>query len=204
MAGELSLLKLESSKQLAQLAPLAGKSFTVGKVTAGTGGMSKWLALKPVASTAGSANTMAVQVKAGQNIAALAGKSVTVGKSPIIVGKNAGAWLALQNHTATASSGLSSVGAAAKGAVSLQAIPAAFTKAAPVAIMNGKAGALAIVGQAGAAGGAASGATGGGLLKGAGMLGITTLGPVLVIGSLALLGAGIYLSKQDNEPELEI
>lgn len=218
MAAELSLLKLEGSRQLAQLPPIAGKSFTLGKITAATDGFGKWLALKPVAS-AGSADIIAVKVQAGQNIAALAGKSVTVAKSPIIVGEKAGAWLALQNNTAVVSSGFSSVGATANGAVGLKAIPAAFTKAAPT-IINGKAGALAIAGKAGAVGkasavgvagigaagatGSANGAAGGGLLKGASMLGVTTFGPVLVVGSLALLGVGIYLSKQDREPELEI
>ena len=115
MAVETVMFKLEGLKQATEVSSLVGKSFTVGKVTGvGNGlgnGLFKWLFLVPSGEAAG--NTVALKIEGGRQaaqLAGLAGKTVTVGHSPTIIGGMSN-WLVLNSGGSTAAA----VGAAAKG-----------------------------------------------------------------------------------------
>ncbi|MBF0456206.1 MAG: hypothetical protein HQL72_15485 [Magnetococcales bacterium] len=88
-ATETLLFKINGINQTSQLPALAGKSFTVGNVsTTANGGLANWLFLTPTGSAAGQ-SSVALKIEGTNQIAhlsSLAGKSVTVGKSPAIVG----------------------------------------------------------------------------------------------------------------------
>ena len=120
MAVETLMFKLEGVKQAAEASALVGKTFTVGKVTGvGNGlgnGLFKWLFLVPSGEAAG--NTVALKIEGGRQaaqLAGLAGKTVTVGHSPAIVG-GAGNWLVLNSGGGTAAGAIGAVGVSAKGA----------------------------------------------------------------------------------------
>ncbi len=96
-ASEAMLFKITGTQQKAQLTSLSGKTFTVGKVSsAGKAGMSKWMFLHPASKAAGTSSVALKIEGAGQvaKLSKLAGKTVTVGKSPATVG-GAGSWLLL-------------------------------------------------------------------------------------------------------------
>ncbi len=118
MAVETLMFKLEGMQQASEVSALAGKTFTVGKVTgAGNGlgnGLAKWLFLMPSGETAGS--TVALKIEGGRQaaqIAGLVGKTVTVGQTPTVVGGMSN-WLVLNSGTGAASAA-GAAGVAAKG-----------------------------------------------------------------------------------------
>ena len=120
MAVETLMFKLEGVKQATEVSSLVGKTFTVGKVTGvGNGlgnGLFKWLFLVPSGEAAG--NTVALKIEGGRQaaqLAGLAGKTVTVGHSPAIVG-GAGNWLVLNSGGGAAAGAIGAVGVSAKGA----------------------------------------------------------------------------------------
>ena len=88
------LLKLDDA---ASLSGLGGKSFMVGGVNAVGDGVNDWLILQPDggASAAGATKgAVLLKVEGGSKLSGLVGKSVAVGKSPV-VGSGAAKWLAL-------------------------------------------------------------------------------------------------------------
>lgn len=100
------------------ISSLVGNSYTVGKsATAGTE-ISKWLVLHPVnqsavASAAGK-GSLILKVEGSRQLAAIAGKTFTVGASPAL-GAEAGKWLVLQpSAAAVAAKSAAGAGAAAK------------------------------------------------------------------------------------------
>ena len=97
------LIKLQQ-KAAIMLSEMAGKTFTVGKVTATGNGAGKWLILQPKAvAAAGSKGTVILKVEGGKQLMGLTGKTFTVGKAPLMAGKaGAGKWLALQPVAAAA------------------------------------------------------------------------------------------------------
>ncbi|MBF0460328.1 MAG: hypothetical protein HQL87_02935 [Magnetococcales bacterium] len=120
MAVETLMFKLEGAKQAAEISSLAGKTFTVGKVTGvGNGlgnGLFKWLFLVPSGGAAG--NTVALKIEGGRQaaqLAGLAGKTVTVGHSPTMIG-GMSHWLVLNTGGGAAAAGaVGAVGVTAKG-----------------------------------------------------------------------------------------
>ncbi|MEO5364236.1 MAG: hypothetical protein H7838_11525 [Magnetococcus sp. DMHC-8] len=119
MAIETLMFKLEGVRQAGEVSALVGKTFTVGKVTgAGNGlgnGLFKWLFLVPSGEAAG--NTVALKIEGGRQavqLAGLAGKTVTVGQAPTVVG-GTGHWLVLNSGGATAAGAVGAAGVVAKG-----------------------------------------------------------------------------------------
>lgn len=118
MTTQTLLFKLQGM-QATPLSGLAGKSYTVSKVTsAGKGlGLSKWLFLTPTAAGKG---TIALKLEGGKQAAGLAGltgKTVSVGKSPTVIG-GVSKWLVLQPDGGTSVAGaMGAAGAVAKGKV---------------------------------------------------------------------------------------
>lgn len=117
MAVETLMFKLEGVKQATEVSSLVGKTFTVGKVTGlnnGLGqGLFKWLFLVPSGDAAGS--TVALKIEGGRQaaqLAGLAGKTVTVGQAPTMVGGTAN-WLVLNSGGGAGAAGAAAV--AAKG-----------------------------------------------------------------------------------------
>ncbi len=115
MVAQAMMFKVEGTAQAAQLSGLAGKSYTVGKVSSGGTGMSKWLFLNPSAAGAGAkSGSVAIKLANAQQAAqaaGLAGKTVTVGASPVVVG-GASKWLVLApGKGATAAAALGAAGA---------------------------------------------------------------------------------------------
>ena len=124
MAVETLMFKLEGLRQASQVSALSGKTFTVGKVTAAGDaagkGIFKWLFLVPQGEAAGS--TVALKIEGGRQVAqlaGLAGKTVTIAPSPVVVG-GTGKWLVLNSGagaaTAAKVAAVGAGGAAAKGA----------------------------------------------------------------------------------------
>ena len=102
MAADVFMAKLEGARQVAQLPALAGKTFTLQKVTA-IGGLKQTLFLVPQAGagTAGG-GIVALQVEGARQAASfstLVGKSVTVGQAPTVIG--GGKWLVLHPAAGT-------------------------------------------------------------------------------------------------------
>lgn len=124
MAVETLMFKLEGIKQATQASALVGKTFTVGKVSSistGINGLGKWLFLVPSGKTAGS--TVALKIEGGRQaaqLAGLAGKTVTVGQSPTVIGATS-KWLVLN-------SGKGAVVAAGAGSVAAKGGAAAAAK----------------------------------------------------------------------------
>ena len=129
LAGsEMVMMKLEGAKQAAQLPMLAGKSFTVatppmvGKETI------NWLFLKPTggAGLAGK-DMVALKVQHGAaQLPALVGKTVTVGKSPLVAG-NAGKWLVLQTGAGMPAKAAAATAVAAKNVYMAKGVTVAGT-----------------------------------------------------------------------------
>ncbi|MBF0454583.1 MAG: hypothetical protein HQL72_07165 [Magnetococcales bacterium] len=95
MLAETMLLKVEGAAQASQFSGLAGKSFTVGKVSAVGNGMNNWLFLSPLGDA--SAGTVAVKLEGARQAAqfsGLAGKNIAIGKAPTVIG-GASKWMAI-------------------------------------------------------------------------------------------------------------
>ncbi len=100
---------------MAQIPALIGKTFKVGEVSSVGDGINKWLVLHP-SSASGSAvakGTVMIKVEGGRQLPALIGKTVTVGKSPVL-GSGGMKFLAL-HPTAAATAAKGSAGLAASG-----------------------------------------------------------------------------------------
>ncbi len=144
MTPELVMAKIEGGAQAAQVNAMAGKSFTIGKVTAAEKGFGSWLFMTPqgAAGTAGQ-GTVAVKLEGTRQLAelsSLVGKSVTVGKSPAIAG-NLGNWLVLHPNAAVAANGAAAAGAAGKGLAGSQMVMMKLegaTQAAQMPMLTGK------------------------------------------------------------------
>ncbi|MEG3620042.1 hypothetical protein V5T82_16375 [Magnetovibrio sp. PR-2] len=182
---------LKMSKATSIPSTMAGKTFTIGKVTAAGKGAGKWLLLQPKAASAAAAAKGSVMLKmeGTRQLAGLVGKTVTVGKAPVMgAGAGAGKWLAL--HPVAAK------GAAAAGG----GVSAILTAAkAPVAGTVAKTGAATGVAKT-----AAVGAAAGTIWNGTGMslglgLGLGALGPALLAGGVA--AGGYYLYNRSKNAE---
>ncbi|MEE8393364.1 MAG: hypothetical protein V3R66_03395 [Rhodospirillales bacterium] len=114
------LLKIEQAAQASKIPSLIGKSFTVGKVSPVGDGINKWLVLQPNSATGSAAakGTVMLKVEGGRQLPALVGKTVTVGKSPVL-GATGTKWLALHPGAAMAkgAAGVAGAGAAGKGSL---------------------------------------------------------------------------------------
>jgi hypothetical protein len=196
------LIKLKT-KAAMLLSDLTGKTFTVGQVTATGNGANKWLVLQPkgAAAAAKAKGTVMLKVTGNKQLIGLAGKTVTVGKAPVMGVGGVGKWLALHPVAAAAK------GAAVKGAVAggggatviLTAAPANSGAMAGKAAMAGKS---AMAGKAAATAVAAKSASAGTIWAGTGMslglgLGLGALGPALLAG--AATAGGYYLYKKKKE-----
>ncbi|MEO5378847.1 MAG: hypothetical protein H7832_13850 [Magnetococcus sp. DMHC-6] len=134
-AAKVLMLKVEGgAAQASQLSGLAGKTYTVGQVSSTGTGLSKWLFLNPI-NGAAAQTPVAVKIEGTRQIAelsSLAGKTVTVAKSPTVVG-GMGKWLVLlpakNGATATAVAAATGTGAVA-AATGTGAGAAAATKSA--------------------------------------------------------------------------
>ncbi len=117
MAAQTLMFKMEAA-QAANLSGMAGKTYTVGKVSAVGTGMNKWLFLQPVANKAG-AGTVALKIEGGRQLAqigGLVGKTVTVGKTPTIVGGVGAKYLVLHPAgSAAAAAAAAAAGTAGAG-----------------------------------------------------------------------------------------
>ncbi|MEO5373125.1 MAG: hypothetical protein H7840_02470 [Alphaproteobacteria bacterium] len=119
MLPEMVMAKVEGTTQASLLSSLAGKSYTVGQVTATGNGLGTWLFLSPDGG-AGAASQGAVALKLEgtrqmAQMSGLVGKSVTVGKAPTVVG-GIGKWVVLYPNAGLAAKGAAAVGAAGLGA----------------------------------------------------------------------------------------
>ncbi|MBF0359163.1 MAG: hypothetical protein HQL70_11205 [Magnetococcales bacterium] len=110
MATETMMFKIGAG-QSAQLSGLAGKSYVASKVsTAGTG-LSKMFFLTPVDAGGKSVGLKIEGTRQVAEMTSLAGKTITIGKSPTMIGAT-GNWLVVN----TGSAGAATTGAAATGA----------------------------------------------------------------------------------------
>ena len=117
VATDALLFKINGTQQASQIAGMTGKTYKVGKVAAaGNTGLGKMMLLTPT-NAAASQGSIALNIEGTRQIAqisGLAGKTVTVCKSPATVG-GAGNWLML--HTgkgaAVAAGAVSTAGGAA-------------------------------------------------------------------------------------------
>ncbi len=181
-ASKMTMIKLEGARQASQMSGMTGKSFTVLKPTSAAGqGAGKWLFMKPVAGS----DIIALKVKGGatSQISSLVGKTVTVGKAPMVAGGTS-KWMVLHTGGAAAKAGgaMVPVGGMMK--------TAAFKTAATTAPAAGTAGTA----MAGAATKTAAAGTiwqGTGLSLGLG-LGLGAWGPAILGGALAAAGYGVY------------
>ncbi|MEO5342691.1 MAG: hypothetical protein H7842_05030 [Gammaproteobacteria bacterium SHHR-1] len=199
-AGSTTLLKLEGARQGMQAASLSGQKFTVvqpmmaGKTAAGS-----TLYLQPAAG----GDMVALKMANGTAASNLVGKSVVVGKAPVIAGGNTSTWLALKPAAAT---GAKTAGAAtAKSAAAASTAPAAL-KMQTVA-MTTTTPAAAAAGKTAAAGTAAkSVATGGTIWKGTSLslglgMGLGVWGPVILAGVGASAAYGYWRSRRNSGSE---
>ena len=121
MVAEIIMAKVADAAQATQLPALAGKSFTVGKVSAAGNGIGNWLFLVPQGSAgAAGKGALAVKLEGSRQMAqltALVGKPVTIGKAPTAIGA-ASKWLVLHPGSGIAAKGLvaASAGTGAAGA----------------------------------------------------------------------------------------
>ncbi|MEI8394488.1 MAG: magnetosome protein MamD [Rhodospirillaceae bacterium] len=118
MLSELVVAKLEGANQAALISGLTGKSFTVGQVAAAGNGLGTCLFLTPegVGAAAGQ-GTVALKLEGTRQLAqmsGLIGKSVTVGKAPMMLG-GMGHWVTFSPNAGILAKGLAAVGAAGIG-----------------------------------------------------------------------------------------
>lgn len=182
MQPEMIIAKIEGIKQASLLNSMAGKSFTVVKANLADTGLGTWLFLNPAEGAASAQAPIAVKLEGTRQAAELSGlvgKSVTIGKAPMVAGTGVGKWLVLYPSASGGAQGAMATGVAAKGFA-----PSMMKTIA----MTGAPGAAATTGKAFAAGAAAKTATAGGMSLGLG-LGLGSLGPVLLA---CLAGAASY------------
>ncbi|MBF0370399.1 MAG: hypothetical protein HQL52_13180 [Magnetococcales bacterium] len=123
MAANTLMFKIEGATQATQLSGLAGKSYSVGKVTSAGPGLGKWLFLDPAGTAAGK-GTVAIKLEGTRQVAQLsklAGQTFTVGKSPAVIG-GTGKWLVLSSGKGAAVAAAGTGAAAAKAASASQMV----------------------------------------------------------------------------------
>ncbi|ABK44738.1 conserved hypothetical protein [Magnetococcus marinus MC-1] len=87
MLTEPTMLKIEGAKQMAKVATMAGKTYTVVPSSAGAMGLAKWITLTPV--NAGATSSVTIKLEGTRQMAAannLAGKNVFIDPSPTLIG----------------------------------------------------------------------------------------------------------------------
>jgi hypothetical protein len=194
LAGsEMVMMKLEGAKQAAQLPMLAGKSFTVATPPMAGKEAINWLFLKPTggAGLAGK-DMVALKVQHGAaQLPTLVGKTVTVGKSPLVAG-NAGKWLVLQTGAGMSTKAAAATTVAAKSVYMAKGVTVAGTVSKGAATAK-----TAVAGKtlATATATAAKAAAGGTIWTGTGFslglgLGLGAFGPVLLGAAAAAAGYG--------------
>lgn len=195
--NKMVMLKLEGGRAATQVAMLQGQSFVVADPVVAGKGVGKWLFLKPVGGSVGSQDLIAIKLSNGKAAAAvpsLVGKTVTIGKSPMVAGKIS-KWIVLKPA-------FGATGKTAFGIGGGKFVTAAMTtsKGAAGSAMTGKA---AMAGAAAVKTAAASGTiwTGTGLSLGLG-LGLGAWGPALLIG--AATAGGYYMLSKRKKDDSEI
>ncbi|MBF0128591.1 MAG: hypothetical protein HQL33_01235 [Alphaproteobacteria bacterium] len=119
MLEEMVMAKVDAT-QASMLSGMAGNSYTVGQVTTTGNGLGTWLFLSPDGGASAGPGVVAVKLEGTRQMAqmsGLVGKSVTVGKAPLIVG-GTGKWLVLTPKAAVAAkaaAGAAGAGVAAAG-----------------------------------------------------------------------------------------
>ena len=193
------LLKLEGGRAATQVAMLKGQTFVVADPVVAGKGVGKWLFLKPVGGGVGGQDLIAIKLsntKAAAAVPSMVGKTVTIGKSPMVAGKIS-KWLVLK--PAFGATGKAAVAGGISGG---KFVTAAMTtgKSAAGSAMAGKA---AMAGAAAAKTAAASGTIWSGTGLGLGLgLGLGAWGPALVIG--AATAGGYYLLSKRRKDDREI
>ncbi|RAU23463.1 hypothetical protein CU669_04905 [Paramagnetospirillum kuznetsovii] len=99
------IVKLDATRQVAELQALVGKTVMVGKTPTAIGGIGNWIALTPVTGAkaaaavgAGAGQLVMMKVEgtaAAVNLPALAGKSFTIAQPPVVAGTKAASMLYL-------------------------------------------------------------------------------------------------------------
>ncbi|CAK0745107.1 Magnetosome protein MamD [Azospirillaceae bacterium] len=123
MLQEMVLAKVEGATQAALVSGLTGQSFTVSQVAASGNGMGTCLILSPDGGATAGQGLVALKLEGTRQMAqmsGLVGKSVTIGKAPMVAG-GAGKWIAFYPKTALAAKGLATAAAAGLGTGSLSA-----------------------------------------------------------------------------------
>jgi hypothetical protein len=113
MLQDMVFAKVEGTTQAALVSGLAGKSFTVNQVAATGNGMGTCLLLSPDGGVTAGQGIVALKLEGTRQMAqmsGLIGKSVTIGKAPMVVG-GAGKWIAFHPNTAAAAKGLAAAAA---------------------------------------------------------------------------------------------
>ncbi|CAK0753064.1 Magnetosome protein MamD [Azospirillaceae bacterium] len=216
-SSQLIMLKLEGAGAAAQTSMMAGKTFSVAKVSAATGEAGKWLFLQPIGDAAGAAKdiiALKVQNGAGQ-LSWLVGKTFTVGNGPMVAADGAGKYLFLQPATGAVVKGVAGTAIAAKGAgaaglmegtasglapaMKLAALKTAGVGTAKVGATVAAVNATQSVAASAAKGVSAGGTiwTGSGLSLGLG-LGLGAAGPLLLGALVAAAGYGIYKYRSNQ------
>jgi hypothetical protein len=201
-ASSTVMMKLEGTRQAAQLPAMSGKSFTVIKSPMAGAKASSWLFMKPAAGAATSQELVALQIQNGAgNFSGLIGKTYTISKAPMAAGNGAGNWVLFQPAKGVAAKAAAGAAATTKSATTKSAATkSAATKSAAtksVATKGAvKSGTTALAGKSTTAAAASNG--GGGVIwNGTGWklglgMGFGAWGPVLLVGALAATGVGIY------------
>ena len=100
MLDQVVMAKIEGTTQAALLSSMTGNSYTVGQVTTAGNGMGNWLFLNPAGTSAGK-GAVALKLEGARQVAELSGlvgKTVTVGKAPLVAG-GVSKWLVLYPAT---------------------------------------------------------------------------------------------------------
>ncbi len=145
MVPEIVMAKIEGGAQAVQLKAMAGKSFTIGKITTAGTGLGSWLFMAPEGSAGAlGKGTIAVKLEGTRQMAeltSLVGKSVTVGKAPVTAA-GAGHWLVLHPNAGLAAKGIAgAAGAAGKGLAGSEMVMMKLegaTQAAQLPMLTGK------------------------------------------------------------------
>ncbi|OEJ69728.1 hypothetical protein [Magnetovibrio blakemorei] len=173
---------------------LTGKTFTVGQVTTTGNGAGKWLLLQPKGVGAASAakGSVILKMEGNRQLMALVGKTVTVGKAPVMgAGAGAGKWLAL-HPVATATKGAFAGGSGVSAILTAAKAPAVASTATTVTKVA--AGSAVATKTSAVAGTIWSGT---GLSLGLG-LGLGALGPALLAGGVAAGGYYLYNRSKNS------
>ncbi len=129
MPPSIIMAKIAGTKQAATINAMAGKTFVVGKVTAAKQGLGSWLFLNPAGGAGAAGGTTAIKLEGARQMAQitpLVGKTVVIGKSPMVAG-GIGKFIVLQPLAGAAAKGaaVAGVGAAGVGAAGMGAGQAA-------------------------------------------------------------------------------